>query len=79
MSLTPDACRAARGILKWSMLDLANKATVSVGTILRFERGDAKPWAGNLEKIVAAFARHGVQVICEDHQTGAVRVIGGGQ
>jgi transcriptional regulator with XRE-family HTH domain len=78
MALTPEACRAGRAILQWGVRDLAEKAGIAPGTVTRLERGDAKPWAGNAQKIVAAFALAGVRLIDDDAETGAVRVIGGG-
>ena len=35
--ITPGQIRAARALLDWSMIDLANAATVSVSTIKRAE------------------------------------------
>ena len=40
--LTPAQIRGARGMLNWSMLDLAKAARVSVSTIKRFEDGNSE-------------------------------------
>lgn len=40
---TPAQIRGARGMLDWSMLDLARAAGVSVSTVKRFEGGGAQP------------------------------------
>ena len=70
--LTGEACRAARGILKWSTTELADAADVSPTTINTLENG------GNVrqkteDKIKAAFARHNVEITNGDG-TGARRV-----
>ena len=36
--LTPELCRAARGLLDWTQADLADRAEVSRGTIRDYER-----------------------------------------
>lgn len=39
MSLSPDQCRAARGLLDWTQDELAERAGVSRGTVRGFEGG----------------------------------------
>lgn len=59
--LTPEACRAARAILKWSMIDLANSAKVAPSTINLLEKGNPiRP--STAEKIIAAFAANKVEI-----------------
>src|SRR6516225_4620471 len=42
--LTPEACRAARGMLGWSMADLVREAGTSPNSIVRLENGgDVRP------------------------------------
>lgn len=73
MTLTPEACRAARAILKWSMRDLAQASGVSWTTINRLEAG-TPPRAGTATKIQLAFSAQMVELVLEDKRTGAVIV-----
>jgi len=59
--LTGAACRAARGILKWSVRDLAREAGVSPTTVNMLE-ADRPYREGTAEKITAAFERHRVEI-----------------
>lgn len=59
--LTPEANRAARGILKWSVRDLADSAGISFTTVHRFEMtGIASETTKS--KIKAAYAVHSVEI-----------------
>ncbi len=59
--LTPEACRAARAILKWSVRDLMREAGVSPNTVTALEGGAAvRP--ETTTKMVEAFARHRVEI-----------------
>ena len=46
MAITPQACRAARALLGWSMRDLASRSGVSLGAVNRLEGGEATPRRG---------------------------------
>lgn len=70
MAVTPEACRAGRAILKWSMRDLAQHSGVAWTTINRLEAGKPARVA-TAEKIVAAFGANGVEVIADKDRTGA--------
>ena len=72
--LTPEASRAARGLLNWSLKDLADKAGVAFTTISQFENG-RPAFAKTGAKIAATFAAHGVTLINDPDQTGAVLAI----
>lgn len=61
VKLTEVACRAARGILNWSMRDLASQSGVSLPTILKLEKG-GEVSAATAERITAAFEAHGVEI-----------------
>lgn len=63
--LTPPAMRAARGILKWTMRDLARESSVGLATVNAIENDQRSraPQAATAERIVDAFARHGVEVL----------------
>lgn len=69
--LTPEASRAGRALLNWSLKELAEKAGVSFTTISQFENGRPS-YGSTAAKIVAAFEAHGVEVIADDDRTGAV-------
>lgn len=61
-ALTPEACRAARALLRWSVRDLMREAGASPNTVTKFEGGgEIRPETA--AKIVAAFARYGVEVL----------------
>ena len=63
--LTPEASRAARGLLNWSMRELAAQAGVSLPTIQRFE-GGGETYVSTADKLSAAFAAHGVEILNGD-------------
>lgn len=70
MAVTPEACRAGRAILKWSMRDLAVRSGVAWTTINRLEGGTGARDA-TAAKIVAAFQAHGVELVDTADRTGA--------
>ena len=76
MAITPQACRAARALLGWSMRDLASHSGVSLGAINRLEGGEATPRRGTAKKVTETFLTHGVQIVDEPTYTGAVMVYG---
>ncbi|HEV7322559.1 MAG TPA: helix-turn-helix transcriptional regulator [Ensifer sp.] len=67
--LTPEANRAARAILKWSVRDLADKAGIAFSTVHRFE-STGSATESTKAKIKAAFAAHDVEITNGDY-TGA--------
>jgi len=71
MAVTPEACRAGRAILKWSMRDLADHSGVAWTTINRLEAGTEARDA-TAAKIVDAFTAHGVELVTDEDRTGAV-------
>ncbi len=72
--LTPAASRAARGILRWSVRDLAREAGVSPTTVQLLESGRLYR-AGTADAVVLAFNRMGVE-ITNGEGTGARLVAG---
>jgi len=71
--ITPEASRAARGLLGWTLENLAAQSGVSFGTLTRFENG--RPMrVTTAAKIVAAFEAHGVDLVTDAESTGAVLV-----
>ncbi len=59
--LTPEANRAARAILKWSVRELADHAGIAFSTVHRFESTGIATDATK-EKIKAAYAAHNVEI-----------------
>src|SRR5437016_6320632 len=68
-SMTPEQCRAARGWLGWSQLELARRANVSLRTIQAFEKGGRAPIANNIAAMRRSFEEVGVHLMF--HQNGA--------
>lgn len=65
MVITPQQCRAARGLLEWSQGDLADKSGLTKLTVSAFERGGAMR-ANNNALLEMAFEDGGVQFITEN-------------
>jgi predicted nucleotidyltransferase/predicted DNA-binding protein (UPF0251 family) len=63
--LTPEACRAARGLLAWSQSQLAKRARISRATVAEFERSARQPIAANLVALRSALEAGGVDFLAE--------------
>lgn len=74
MPVTPEACRAGRALLGWSMRDLAEHAGVSLGAVNRLESGSAAVRGSTSAKIEAGFEANGVELLMADDRTGAALV-----
>jgi len=61
--ITPEQCRAARGLLDWSQAELADKAAVGIVTVRQFEAGAHAPRRATLDVIRRAFESAGVEFI----------------
>lgn len=60
--LTPEACRAGRAILKWSIRELANEAGIAFSTVHLFEKnGTARD--ATQQAIEKAFKQNNVEII----------------
>jgi transcriptional regulator with XRE-family HTH domain len=68
--ITPEQCRAARGLLGWSQQELAQKASVGVVTVHQLEAGSTQPRRATLEVIRRAFEAAGVELIDESEISG---------
>lgn len=60
--LAPEAVRAGRAILKWSTRDLAAEAGLNFMTVNAVENGRSFK-DETRDAILAAFARHGVEIL----------------
>lgn len=65
MTLTPEQCRAARALLRWSQPDLAEASGVARATIANLERGSHSSHQSNRAVLRAAFEAAGVEFLDE--------------
>ena len=72
--ITPEQCRAARGLLAWSQQDLADEAGVGIVTVHQLEAGISQPRRATLDVIRRAFEREGVEFIDENGGGPGVRL-----
>jgi transcriptional regulator with XRE-family HTH domain len=70
----PTQCRAARGLLDWSQLELAVKARVGVVTVRQLEAGTHEPRRATLEVIRRCFEIAGIEFIDENGGGPGVRL-----
>jgi transcriptional regulator with XRE-family HTH domain len=66
LMFTPGQCRAARGLLGWSQLDLAKHARVGVVTVHQLEAAISQPRRATLDVIQRAFEAAGVEFTNHD-------------
>jgi DNA-binding XRE family transcriptional regulator len=64
-------CRAARGMLRWSVAELARRARVSNRTIIRHEAEESDVSPPSLSRMMRAFEDAGVQF----RRDGSVRLV----
>lgn len=69
--ITPEQCRAARGLLDWTQQVLADKAQIGVVTLRQFESGANLPRRATLQVIERALAEAGIHLIRADDHAGA--------
>jgi predicted transcriptional regulator len=72
--ITPEQCRAARGLLDWSQQDLAEKAAVGIVTVRQLEAGAHEPRRATLDVIKRALESAGVEFIDENGGGPGVRL-----
>jgi len=71
--LTPGQCRAARGFLDWTQEELAERATISRGTVRDFEKGRHTLHRSTQTLLAIAFQAAGVAFLStDDGGTGVV-------
>lgn len=61
--LTPEQCRAARGLLDWTQEELAERAEVSRSTIRDFENGRHCLHSTTATQVIEALERGGALLI----------------
>jgi predicted transcriptional regulator len=72
--ITPEQCRAGRGLLDWSQQELAKRAEVGVVTIRQVEAGMTEPRKATLTVIRQAFENAGIDFIDENGGGPGVRL-----
>jgi len=74
--ITAEQIRGARGILRWSLRDLAKASGVSVPTIQRMEACDGVPksTATNLDLVERALEKAGIEFIDQNGGGPGVRL-----
>lgn len=63
MSISPAQCRAARGLLNLTQVQLAHLSRVSLRTIVSFEKGTRVPIPANASAIQSALEGAGVNFV----------------
>ena len=71
---TPAQCRAARGLIDWSQMDLAERAGVGIVTIRQLEAGNHAPRRATLDVVRRALEAAGVEFIDENGGGAGVRL-----
>ena len=72
--LTPAQCRAARGLIDWSQMELAERAGVGIVTIRQLEAGNHAPRRATLDVVRRALEAFGVEFIEENGGGPGVRL-----
>ena len=72
--LTPAQCRAARGLIDWSQMELAERAGVGIVTIRQLEAGVHEPRRSTLDVVRRALEAAGVEFIAENGGGPGVRL-----
>ncbi|SEF12279.1 hypothetical protein SAMN05444161_8730 [Rhizobiales bacterium GAS191] len=62
-AITAAQCRAARGLIEMSQLDLARAAIVTTSVVIDFENGASIPQRANLDAMQRALEAAGVEFI----------------
>jgi transcriptional regulator with XRE-family HTH domain len=72
--ITAAQCRAARGLLDWSQLDLAKQAGVGIVTVRQLEASTHEPRRATLDVVRRALEAGGVEFIDENGGGAGVRL-----
>lgn len=72
--MSPDQCRAARGLLDWTQCHLARQAGVSRSTVRDFESRRHALHPASEVRIIGAFERAGVRFIAPGEGGPGVRL-----
>jgi predicted transcriptional regulator len=72
--ITPEQCRAARGLLDWNQQDLAREAQVGIVTVRQLEAGLNQPRRATLVVVRRTLEAAGVEFIDENGGGAGVRL-----
>jgi predicted transcriptional regulator len=72
--ITPEQCRAARGLLDWNQQDLAREAEVGIVTVRQLEAGLNQPRRATLVVVRRTLEAAGVEFIDENGGGAGVRL-----
>jgi predicted transcriptional regulator len=72
--LSPAQCRAARGLIDWSQMELAEHAGVGIVTIRQLEAGIHVPRRSTIDVVRRALEAAGVEFIEENGGGAGVRL-----
>jgi transcriptional regulator with XRE-family HTH domain len=73
--LSPEQCRAARGLLDWTQEELAQRANVSRSTVRDFENGRHHLHPATAAQVVGALEKGGVLLIPPAEAGPGVRLV----
>ncbi len=73
MIISPEQCRAARGLLGWSQRDLSRASLVNERTVIDFERGARRTYPRTVADLRRAFEEAGIEFIDENGGGAGVR------
>ncbi len=74
MGVTKEQCRGARGLLGWTLENLAERADINRNTINKFENGQSKPHRATLRVLQATLEAAGIEFI-ENGRGPGVRLV----
>ena len=75
IELTQALCKAARGLMEWTAMDLAGASGISIDTLRSFESGRTQRLGRDNEALVIrAFEERGVEFIPENGGGAGVRL-----
>lgn len=63
--ITSKQCRAARGLLKWNINDLASRVNVAVRRLESFERGNIQLFQNENTEISDVFKKEGIEFLSD--------------
>lgn len=72
LALTPEMCKAARALLRWTQKDLAAKSGISERTVAAFEAGQAVPFVKTVSALKSCFTDAGVEFVTGDLKAGVI-------
>jgi predicted transcriptional regulator len=72
--VSPEQCRAARGLLDWSQQELALRAGIGIVTVRQLEAGTIEPRRATLTVVRQALEKAGVEFIDENGGGPGVRL-----